>query len=58
MKNIHSVLATYLGLLVAVANAWATIDWANFELNTGNVMKLSLSAVIALGGYVSEIKKK
>lgn len=57
----NSIIATVLGLLVAVANAWVTIDWDHFEFNTGNCMKLSLSAVIAIGGAVSSVnmpKKK
>ena len=51
-------LATGLGLLVAVANAWMTIDWDNFEWSANNCIKLGISAVIAMGGYVSTIKVK
>jgi hypothetical protein len=59
MKKINpDFLATALGLAVAVANAWATIDWDNFQFTGTNVMKLTLSGVIALGGYMSTIKTK
>lgn len=51
-------LATGLGLLVAIANAWMTIDWDNFEWSANNCIKLGISAVIAMGGYVSTIKVK
>ena len=51
-------LATGLGLLVAIANAWMTIDWDNFEWSANNCIKLGISAVIAMGGYVSTIKIK
>lgn len=51
-------LATILGLLVAIANAWMSIDWDNFEWSTNNIVKIGISAVIAMGGYVSTIKKK
>ena len=48
--------STLAGVLVALANAWITIDWTNFEFTDGNIMKLSLSGVIALGGYFSRFK--
>lgn len=48
--------ATIAGLLVALANAWITIDWENFEFTDGNIMKLSLSGIIAMGGYFSRFK--
>jgi hypothetical protein len=48
--------ATIMGVAVAVANAWVTIDFENFVFNTGNAMKLTISAVIAIGGYMSRIK--
>ena len=42
--------ATVIGALVAVANAWITIDWENFELNEKNCFKLA--------GYLSRFKTK
>lgn len=53
-KSIHNKLATVLGLLTAVANAWATIDWANFDMKK-EWPKLVISAMIALGGYFTSI---
>lgn len=50
-----SLAATILGVSVAIANAWITIDWNNFNINT-EYPKLLLSAVIAYGGYKSRIK--
>lgn len=50
--------ATALGLLVAVSNAWLTIDWDNFEWSLNNGIKIGISAVIAMGGYISTIKTK
>jgi hypothetical protein len=59
MKKLNpDFLATALGLLVAIANAWMTIDWDNFEWNANNCVKIGLSAVIAMGGYMSTIKSK
>lgn len=48
--------ATLAGLIVALANAWITIDWDNFQWTDGNIMKLSISGVIAAGGYFSQFK--
>lgn len=57
MKKINpDFLATILGLLVAIANAWINIDWDNFEWNANNCIKIGISAVIAMGGYVSTLK--
>lgn len=50
--------ATVIGALVAIANAWITIDWENFELNQKNCFKLALSGIIAFGGYLSRFKTK
>jgi hypothetical protein len=49
--------ATIMGILVAVAQAWITIDWKSFDI-TKEYPKLVLSAIIAIGGYVSTIKLK
>lgn len=48
--------ATVIGAVVAVANAWITIDWENFQFDQKNCFKLGLSAVIALGGFLSRFK--
>lgn len=59
MKKLNpDFAATLLGLLVAVANAWMTIDWDNFEWSANNCVKIGISAIIAAGGYVSTIKYK
>lgn len=50
--------ATVIGAIVAIANAWITIDWENFEFNEKNCFKLALSGVIALGGFLSRFKTK
>jgi hypothetical protein len=47
-----------LGVLVAVANAWVNIDWDNFEWTPNNCVKIGISAVIAMGGYVTTLKTK
>lgn len=49
--------ATITGLTVAIANAWMTIDWSTFDLKK-EYPKLVLSAIIAVGGYISTIKIK
>jgi len=62
MKNIikkyKSEISTIFGALVAIATAWQSIDWDNFEFNSGNVSKLLISAIIALGGYMTSINVK
>ncbi len=59
MKKLNpDFTATALGLLVAIANAWMTIDWDNFKWNANNCVKIGISAIIAMGGYVSTIKTK
>lgn len=49
--------ATILGILMAVAQAWITIDWKTFDIQK-EYSKLILSAFIAYGGYISTIKIK
>jgi len=57
MKKLNpDFLATILGLLVAVANAWVTIEWDHFEWTANNIMKIGISAVIAAGGYITTLK--
>lgn len=58
LKRISDWGATVIGAIVAVANAWITIDWENFQFDQKNCFKLGLSAVIALGGYLSRFKTK
>lgn len=59
-KTKREKMATYGaslgGVIVAVANAWITIDWDNFQWTQGNIMKLSVSAIIAMGGYFSQFR--
>jgi len=49
--------ATIVGVTVAIASAWMTIDWVTFDIKK-EYPKLVLSAVIAAGGYFSTIKTK
>jgi hypothetical protein len=58
MRRLNNTLSTIFGSIVAIANAWITIDWDNFiwSINTG--FKLFLSALIALGGYMTTINHK
>lgn len=59
MKKLNpDALATILGLLVAIANAWINIDWDNFTFSPNNCIKIGISAVIAAGGYMSTIKSE
>lgn len=58
IKKLSDWAATIIGAIVAIANAWITIDWENFQFDQKNCFKLGLSAVIALGGYLSRFKTK
>ena len=62
MKNIinkyKSELSTIFGALVAIATAWQSIDWDNFEFNPATFSKLMMSAIIAIGGYMTSINVK
>ena len=49
--------ATIVGVTVAIASAWMTIDWVSFDIKK-EWPKLILSAIIAVGGIVSKIKLK
>lgn len=55
-KDIYNKLATLGGVAMAIANAWITIDWANFD-KSKDLPKLFLSAFIAAGGYLSSFNK-
>ena len=59
-KRLHLLAdygATALSLIVAIASAWMTIEWATFDIKK-EWPKLVLSAIIAAGGYVSTLKLK
>lgn len=49
--------ATIVGVTVAIASAWMTIDWVSFDIKK-EWPKLILSAIIAAGGIVSKVKLK
>jgi len=53
-KSFHNKVATFLGILTALANSWITIDWANFNIHK-EWPKLVLSAIIGLGGYFTTL---
>lgn len=50
-------MSTVMGILLAVSTAWMTIDWTTFDISK-EYPKLVLSAIIAIGGYVTTIKTK
>ena len=50
-------ISTLMGILVAISTAWMTIDWVTFDIKK-EYPKLILSAIIAIGGYVTTIKTK
>lgn len=54
IKN-KDFLATFAGITTAIATAWLTIDWLTFDIRK-EWPKLLLSAVIAVGGYLSQFK--
>ena len=56
-KGWRSILSTIMGGIVGVAAAWMTIDWASFDIHK-EWPKLVLSALIFLGGYLTEVIKK
>jgi hypothetical protein len=58
MRKLHNTLSTIFGAIVAIANAWVTIDWDNFVWSLNTAIKLFLSALIALGGYMTTINRK
>ena len=59
MKKFNpDALSTIIGLFVAIANAWVNIDWDNFEWTANNCVKIGISAIIAVGGYVTTLKIK
>jgi hypothetical protein len=54
-NNWESKLSTLMGFIVAVSTAWITIDWTIFDIQK-EYPKLILSALIAIGGYLTKIK--
>lgn len=56
-NNINSIIATVLGLLTSIATAMAVIDFDTFDFNKkGDLIKLFVVVMPAIGGYVSQIK--
>jgi len=53
-QNWESKLSTIMGLIVAISTAWVTIDWSSFDIQK-EYPKLILSALIAIGGYMTKI---
>jgi hypothetical protein len=58
MLKLRNTLSTIFGAIVAIANAWVTIDWDDFVWSINTCIKLFLSALIALGGYMTTINRK
>jgi hypothetical protein len=56
-ENWQSKLSTIMGLIVAISTAWITIDWTLFDIQK-EYPKLILSALIAIGGYMTKINTK
>jgi hypothetical protein len=54
-NNWESKLSTIMGLIVSISTAWITIDWVLFDIKK-EYPKLILSALIAIGGYMTKIK--
>lgn len=52
-----SNIVTILGALVAIASAYANIDWETFDIKVA-WPQLLISGVIALGAYFTEIRTK
>lgn len=57
-KNLASNLSTIIGLIVAVANSWANVEWSTFECDFKHIAPLVVSALIAIGGYCTSINLK
>lgn len=53
-ENWQSYLSTIIGGVMAIANAWITIDWSTFDINK-EYPKLILSGLMAIGGYMTKI---
>lgn len=57
IKKYKSEISTIAGLLAAVGTAWSTIDFTVFEISK-DWPKLIIPAMIAIGGYVTELNVK
>ena len=55
IKKYKSELSTVAGIIMAVATAWESVNWADFKLSVDGP-KLAISALIAIGGYVTQLK--
>jgi hypothetical protein len=53
-----SHISTIMGGLVAIAIAWDSVDWQTFEFDSRHLFPLFLSAMVALGGYMTSINTK
>jgi hypothetical protein len=58
-RTYANVASTFMGILVAVAQAWMNIDWDQFDGSRSAWLKIApklvMSTVIALGGYLTSI---
>lgn len=51
--------ATILGIMTSVCTAWATLDLETIDFHHPKIyFKLIIIAMPAVGGYISELKKK
>lgn len=57
-KRQRSRLSTLFGAVVAVATAWVTVDWETFTFDFKHIAPLFLSALVALGGYMTSLNSK
>lgn len=57
-KKQRSNVSTIMGAIVAVSVALTATDWETFTLDIKHIMPLVLSAVIAIGGYITSINSK
>lgn len=57
IKKYPSQASTIIGALVAIAQAWNSVDWKNFDWKK-EWPALLLSGMIALGGYLTSLNIK
>lgn len=53
-RKIASRVSTLMGYAVALAEAWVTVDWENFDMARA-WPKLLLAGVIAIGGHMTSL---
>lgn len=58
VRKYKSELSTALGCVVAIANSYANVDWESFAFDAKHIMPLVVSAVVAIGGYMTSINLK